>query len=246
VPSELRRAAPVSASGPYILALDAAGSACSVAVAAADTLLSVRSRPIATGQAEALLPMVDAAMQEAALPVSALDLVAATVGPGSFTGVRVGLAAARGIALAAALPLLGITGFEAVSACLDGKRGACGALLLAALESRRAELYVQLFGSDRPLGEPAAILPDALADWVAAGCGALPLVVAGDAVQRAVAALGARPRTTASEDGTAAVVGVAREALKRWRRGERHGRVAPLYLRAPDVTLPRGAAARSS
>jgi tRNA threonylcarbamoyladenosine biosynthesis protein TsaB len=193
-------------------------------------------------QAEVLLPMVDAAMRDAAMPVSALDLVAATVGPGSFTGIRVGLAAARGIALAAGLPLVGITGFEAVAACTSRDRSAGGPLLLVALESRRAELYVQLFGPDGPLGEPAAVLPEALAAWIAARCRPVPLLAAGDATHRAAAALAGRPETTVSEDRTPVAVGVMQQALNRWRLGERHWRAAPLYLRLPDVTLPPGRA----
>ncbi len=192
------------------------------------------------GQAEALLPMVDAAMREAAMPVSALDLVAATIGPGSFTGIRAGLAAARGIALAAGLPLIGVTGFEAVAASLERERSAADRLLLVALESRRAEFFVQIFGSDSPLGEPAAVLPEALAGWLEAGCRDLPLLIAGDAAQRAAATLAGRPWTSVAQDRTAAAVGAAREALRCWRRGERHGRTEPLYLRLPDVTLPRG------
>jgi tRNA threonylcarbamoyladenosine biosynthesis protein TsaB len=191
------------------------------------------------GQAEALLPMVDRVMQEAAMPVAALDLVAATVGPGSFTGIRVGLAAAQGIALAAALPLVGVTGFEAVAACVDRSRLGDGRLLLAALESRRAELYVQVFALHRAVGGPAAVMPEALAEWVEASCRALPLLIAGDAAQRGAAALAGRPRTTVSEDRTAPAVGVARAALRRLREGTGFGRSEPLYLRLPDVTLPR-------
>jgi tRNA threonylcarbamoyladenosine biosynthesis protein TsaB len=208
-------------------------------VTAADTLLAVQSRAMPRGQAEALLPMVDAVMREAAMPVAALDLVAATVGPGSFTGIRVGLAAAQGIALAETLPLVGVTGFEAVAACVDRGCDDDSRLLLTALESRRAELYVQVFALDQAVGEPAAVTPEALRAWIEACCPALPLLIAGDAAQRAAAALAGRPRTTVSADRTAAAVGVARSALRRWREGTGFGRNEPLYLRPPDVTLPR-------
>jgi tRNA threonylcarbamoyladenosine biosynthesis protein TsaB len=194
------------------------------------------------GQAEALLPMVDAVMREAAMPVASLDLVAATVGPGSFTGIRVGLAAAQGIALAAALPLVGVTGFEAVAGCLDRGRDDDRRLLLAALESRRAELYVHVFDWDRAVGEPAAVTPEALCAWIETRCGTRPLLIAGDAAQRAAAALAGRPRTTVSAGWTAAAVGVARSVLRRWREGAGFGRSEPFYLRPPDVTLPRRAA----
>jgi tRNA threonylcarbamoyladenosine biosynthesis protein TsaB len=240
VPSNPETAAPGGAR-PRILALDTAGSVCSVAVAAADTLLSVESRPMLRGQAEALLPMVDAAMRAVALPVSALDMIAATVGPGSFTGIRVGLSAARGIAFAASLPLIGITVFEAVAAGVDCGAGADRSLLLVALDSRRIELYVQVFDGDMPLGPPDAVMPQALARWIAESCADRCLRVAGDAAQRAASALVGRARTTVAQ-APAAVVGIARETLRRWRRGEPHRRAEPLYLRPPGVTLPRGAA----
>lgn len=199
-------------------------------------------------------------MREAALPASALDLVAATVGPGSFTGIRVGLAAARGIALAAGIPLLGVTGFEAVAAAAElggseiGEVGqeAAGPVLLAVLESRRADLYLQFFDRGqfgdrrredrrRPRGEPAAVMPDALAERVHRIAGPNPLLIAGDAAHRAAVALDRRPHTMVVDDLPAVAAGVARAALCHWRAGE-IGRASPIYLRPPDVTLaPRAA-----
>jgi tRNA threonylcarbamoyladenosine biosynthesis protein TsaB len=241
VPSDRKTAVPVGIGRPRVLALDVAGSACSVAVAAAADVLSMRSQPMLRGQAEALLPMVDAAMREAALPVKALDLVAVTVGPGSFTGIRVGLAAARGIAFAASLPLVGVTGFEAVAASLLSENDADSRLVLAALESRGAELYVQLFDRDRPLAAPAVLLPEALAERIAASCGDRPLRIVGDAAERAVSALAERPQTSIGVP-PAVVLGVARAALLRWRRGEPAGRAEPFYLRPPGTSLPRAGA----
>jgi tRNA threonylcarbamoyladenosine biosynthesis protein TsaB len=195
------------------------------------------------GQAEVLLPMVDAAIRDTALRVAELDLVAVTVGPGSFTGIRVGLAAAQGIVLAAGLPLLGVTGFEAVAAANDSGDTS---LLLIALESRRAELFVQVFDRARPLTAPAAVPPASLAVWIEAKCGRRPLRVAGDATARAAAALAEHRRLTIASTPNAVAVGVAREALRRWRRGERKGRTEPLYLRPPAVTRPAGRAEPSA
>ena len=101
-----------------LLAVDTAGSSCSIAVAAGNEILCLRHEPMERGQAEALLPMAAAAMREAGFPPASLDCVATAVGPGSFTGIRVGLAAAQGIALALGAPLIGVTGFEAVVAAL--------------------------------------------------------------------------------------------------------------------------------
>ena len=84
-----------AASGePIVLALDSAGSGCSVVVAAGETVLAAEQCTTAHGQAERLLLMVDAVMRKSGLSTLALDIVGTTIGPGSFTGIRVGLAAA--------------------------------------------------------------------------------------------------------------------------------------------------------
>src|SRR6266436_821554 len=167
-------------SGPVILAIDSAGLACSAVVAVGDTILSAERVETRHGQAEALMPMVDAAMRKAGLPPAALDLVAATVGPGSFTGIRVGLAAARGIALATGAQLVGVSSFEAVAASLAQGLAQglvqpdCGDVqfLLIALESRREDLYVQLFARPwNPVGPPASMMPAALGEAVNAAVG---------------------------------------------------------------------------
>ena len=106
--------------GPLGLALDSAGSACSAAVAAGGKVLASQSIDALHGQAEKLVPMVDTVMRQAGIPPAALDLVVTTVGPGSFTGIRAGIAAARGIALAANARLVGVTSFDAVAACSAG------------------------------------------------------------------------------------------------------------------------------
>ncbi|MGH7098829.1 MAG: tRNA (adenosine(37)-N6)-threonylcarbamoyltransferase complex dimerization subunit type 1 TsaB, partial [Stellaceae bacterium] len=162
---------------PVVLALDVAGLASSVAVATGETLLAAERIDSAHGQAEHLMPLIEQAMRRAGLAAADLDLIAATIGPGSFTGLRAGLAAARGIALALDLPLFGITGFAAVAADLAVTGG--GAALLVALESRRADLYVQVFDARRrPCGAPLAVMPEQLAEAVAAAVGAAPLRVA--------------------------------------------------------------------
>ena len=229
-------------SEPVVLALDAAGLVCSVAVAIGERVLGVERMERIHGQAEVLLPMVEAAMRKAALPPSALDLVGTTVGPGSFTGVRVGLAAARGIAFSTGALLIGVTGFEAVAAGLARSGDDLRArFLLIALESRREELYIQLFDlAGGSLGEPAAVLPIALGEVVERAIGEAPLLVAGDAAHRAALALSRHLRTTVIEDSASDAVGLARVALHQWRRSGRGNQPRPLYLHAPEVTLWSG------
>jgi tRNA threonylcarbamoyladenosine biosynthesis protein TsaB len=225
-------------SGPVILAIDSAGLACSAVVAVGDTILSAERVETSHRQAEALMPMVDAAMRKAGLPPAALDLVAVTVGPGSFTGIRVGLAAARGIALATGAQLVGVSSFEAVAAGLA--QADCGDVqfLLIALESRREDLYVQLFALPwNPVGPPASMMPAALGGAVNAAVGAAPLLVAGDAAQRAALVLSNCADTIIVENSAPDAAGVLRAGLHRWRSGAVDA-PRPLYLRPPDVTLP--------
>jgi tRNA threonylcarbamoyladenosine biosynthesis protein TsaB len=225
-------------SGPVILAIDSAGLACSAVVAVGDTILSAERVETRHSQAEALMPMVDAAMRKAGLPPAALDLVAATVGPGSFTGIRVGLAAARGIALATDAQLVGVSSFEAVAAGLAPPDCGDVQFLLIALESRREDLYVQLFALPwNPVGPPASVMPAALGEAVNAAVGAAPLLVAGDAAQRAALVLSNCADTIIVEDSAPDAVGVLRAGLHRWCSGTVDA-PRPLYLRPPDVTLP--------
>ena len=101
-----------------VLAMDTALGACSAAVL--DTvyggIIAAVSQPMARGQAEALMPLVQRVMNDASLAFADIDRIAVTTGPGSFTGLRVGIAAARGIALAAGRPIVGLTTLAAYAA----------------------------------------------------------------------------------------------------------------------------------
>src|SRR5882672_1570381 len=101
-----------------ILAIDTALDACAAAVldTSAGQLIAAESQAMKRGHAEALMPLIARVMKEAGLPFTALDRIAVTTGPGSFTGLRVGLSAARGIALAAGKPAVGVTTLTAFAA----------------------------------------------------------------------------------------------------------------------------------
>jgi tRNA threonylcarbamoyladenosine biosynthesis protein TsaB len=215
-----------------LLALDTALAACSVALVEDDRVLAAQSVVMGRGQAEALMPMVRDCMAAARLDFAALDLLAVTVGPGSFTGLRTGIAAARGLALALGRPLVGVTTLEVLAhGAVPAEQGGC--TILAAIDAHRGELYVQPFAADlSPLAPPSA---RAVADALGiAPAGPIHLVGSG----AALAAAGDSARCTLSSrppDPDVAVV--ARLALRRWRTG-RSEAVAPLYLRAPDAKLP--------
>ena len=183
--------------------------------------------------------MIDDAIRRSSLLPSAIDLIGLTVGPGSFTGIRVSLSAARGIALATQARLIGVSGFEAVAANLARPVGSTPGYLLIALESRREDLYIQIF--DRAGGapsEPRAVMPALLGAVLDESIGEAPVFIAGDAAERAASALSRRPGMAVIEASAPDAAGVLRAVRRRWRAGERGGKLLPLYLRAPDVTLP--------
>lgn len=215
---------------PVVLAFDTAGSACSVALARGDETLAHERLEMRHGHAEALLPMVDRVMAAAGLLPQEIGTIALTVGPGGFTGIRAGLAAAHGLALAADARLVGISSFVVVASMIAKSN----TTLLVALDSRRDDLYVQLFDARHaPLTDGEAIAPARLAAWVADG----ELAIAGDVVEAAAAAFGSRLGLQLIPNSAPDALGVL-AALRRW--PERADPMAyPLYLRPPDVSLPK-------
>jgi tRNA threonylcarbamoyladenosine biosynthesis protein TsaB len=112
---------------------------------------------------------------------------------------------------------------------------------MIALESRREDLYVQFYERNgEPLCEPAAIMPSVLGDVVDATIGGMPLLIAGDAAQRASVALAQRPDTAVLKGSTPDASAALRAGLRLLRLEKSVGTPRPLYLRPPDVTLPNG------
>jgi tRNA threonylcarbamoyladenosine biosynthesis protein TsaB len=114
-----------------VIAIDCALEECQVAVLAGGEVRSRLSEAMARGQAERIAPMAREAMAQARLAFTDIDRIVATTGPGSFTGVRVGLAFARGLAVALSRPCVGVSTLEAL-ALADGANGLRGALIGAA------------------------------------------------------------------------------------------------------------------
>ncbi len=216
-----------------VLGLDTATVGCSVALVEGRRVVAERSVETPRGQSESLVPMICDVLSEASVDWKDLDLIAVTVGPGAFTGLRIGLSAARGAALAAKIPCLGVTTLEAIaqSALSPGP-------FLAVLDTKRADFYAQSFGKSRqPLGEPLAVMPDAL-PLMAAGD---PVFVVGDAAEQAIEILaGAGVRAVWDGGPSAPNAGVvAALAADRWVPGSRVPPPTPLYLRPADAVKPR-------
>ena len=216
-----------------ILALDTAGNSCSVALWRGGAVAAQDFEAMPRGQSERLFPMISGVLEAANLGFADLDGLAVTVGPGAFTGVRIGLAAARGLALARSLPLFGATSFE-VAAFAVPEEVRAGRLLAVALDSKRADLYVQAFGHAAP--PPAALRPESLDAYLPEGA----LLLTGSGLDQARPALAAAGRDvtawTACEPAATALV---RLAVSQGLPESGADRPAPLYLRPPDVTLPK-------
>lgn len=131
-----------------ILAIDTALDACSAAVLDTETaeLRALESLPMKRGHAETLMPLIARVMQSAELGFSTLDRIAVTVGPGSFTGLRVGISAARGLALASGKPAVGLTTLSAYAATIVGQSKS--APVISAIDARHEHVYFQIVAGD--------------------------------------------------------------------------------------------------
>lgn len=205
------------------LGLDTALGACSVALVRESGIVARSHEVMSTGHAERLAPMVETLMRETGIAFASLTRIAVTTGPGTFTGQRIGLAFARGLALALKIPCIGTTTLEAMAAAARAERPVHG--VLVATDARRGECYAQVFAADgAPEGIPALLTLEAAAALVTPGT-----TLAGSAADLLSAHGGV---LSAIRQPDAAFV--AQIALTRPDAGPPH----PLYLRAPDAKLP--------
>lgn len=178
---------------------------------------------MARGHQERLAPMAQAAMAEAGLSFDRLERIAVTVGPGSFTGLRVGIAFAKGLTSALGIPGVGIGTLEALAAEASG-------LVFAAIDARREQVYVQPFEDGRPLTPPDAVRLETAAARLAEIAMGRPLTLVGSGAQLLAPMVpGARVLSLEGADARQ----VARLGAER-----SPGPLEPLYLRAPDAKLP--------
>lgn len=207
-----------------VLVIDTALDACTAAVfggAGPDDMraLGLRSEIMARGHSERLGGFVRDAVAEAGDGFEALDRIGVTVGPGSFTGLRVGLAFAQGLGAALGVPVVGVSTLAALARSADGDEGPTAAVI----DARRGQVYLQLFADGGPASEPEALsLEDAVArlagrSWRIVGSGA---ALVG----------GAQSTLTAPDPAALATLTAAFDPATNPPR--------PLYLRAPDATPP--------
>jgi tRNA threonylcarbamoyladenosine biosynthesis protein TsaB len=168
-----------------VLGLDTSTTACSVALMVNGDVVAHRFEEMSRGQAERLNPMSAEVMADAGRGFHDLDLIAVSTGPGAFTGLRIGLACARALALAADLPVAGVTTFAALARAVpDGERS--GRALAVCVNARRRDVFAQLFDDALvPAGAPRSLTPEEAVDTFADG----RFLLAGDGVGQIADAL---------------------------------------------------------
>lgn len=209
------------------LALDTANDRIAVALAGAGKAVA-RSEAISRGHAERLFPLIDEVLAAADVEIEQVARIAVNVGPGSFTGIRIAVAAARGLGLALGIPVVGIDALHLIAASLsepaDGP-------VLAAVDARRGEVYAALYG---PNGEVLEAPFAADADAVLARLGDRATVLAGSGATILADQATAASRRVPPVDAMTATDPLALARLG----GAADPAIAPprpLYLRAPDA-----------
>lgn len=205
---------------PRTLAFDTSAAHCAAVLLSGDRVAARRFEPMERGQAERLMPMLEEMLGEAGTSWRDLDAVAVCTGPGNFTGCRIGVAAARGLAFGLGVPAIGVSAFEALAGTVDGAALACWT-------DRKGQVFAQPWRHGASLGPPTADL------GTPAG---LPgnAVCVGTGAAVAAAALGlAEGTATAAEEF---IVALARTGARR--AGTPQPPPAPLYLRPPDAAPP--------
>ncbi len=210
-----------------ILVIDTALGACTAAVFDDDRCLAVESETMLKGHQERLGGFVRDAMAEAGIAFAALDRIGVTVGPGSFTGLRVGLAFAQGLGAALDRPVVGVSTLAGLAETAMETAGF--GRVFAAIDARRGQVYAQAFEHGHPTSPPEALTLDQAAERLGdldPDC----IVGTGAALLTAFA-----PRASLQDHVAPSSQALGRLVL---RADPTEALPRPLYLRAPDATVP--------
>lgn len=216
------------------LALDTAGNACAACLydSASDRVLAEKTEEIGKGHAERLMGLISEVLDEAKITYQQLDKIITTIGPGSFTGIRVGVATARGFGVGLGIPVVGVSNLEALmdecSRSREEEKAGKHAVLLTA---GRGEIYA-LLDFDTPFsraGKPFAAEVDAIVDLLSAHD---DVTACGDGATSLDGSLACRDNRRQASISTVARIGAGRD--------DEGNRPEPLYLRKPDAQPQSG------
>ncbi|NDR55937.1 tRNA (adenosine(37)-N6)-threonylcarbamoyltransferase complex dimerization subunit type 1 TsaB [Aliiruegeria sabulilitoris] len=210
-----------------ILAFDTSGPHCATALLQGDELHGARVMEMKRGQAEALMPLLEETLAGRGLAWSDLDALAVGIGPGNFTGIRISVSAARGLALALGIPAVGVSNFEIMA------HGNTAQELLVCLPAPREQVYLQLFRYGRPAGKPRlAALSELPNDLGTTGS----TTIIGHLAEEISAQTAGSAIPAVLEDIPERIARIARRRLLE--EGMPAERPAPLYVRAADAVPP--------
>ncbi len=213
----------------HSLGIDTCFGACSVAVIGPGGRVTSRMERMSTGHAERLLPMIDEVLTEAGIEMQDIERIAVTRGPGTFTGMRIGISAARALSLSISVPIVSFTSLEVMAhdPSLPNDR-----TILVAVDAHRGEIYTQLFAAKTraPLSDPQLLTPD----YGAALLGEQPVLAVGSGARLIAEAAAAKghhlpidfPELLPAIDN---VLSIAAS------RTPMTSALKPLYLRPPDA-----------
>ena len=216
----------------YTLAFDTTGKSCSIILLKGNKPVSAFAKSMDYGQAELLIPQIKKMLEAASLKFKDLGLLAVCVGPGSFTGVRASISAARSFKIACpALEIIGISAFEVYANSL--KEEELSEANLVVIETKREDFYYQIF--DKKLNSITAPAAAAKEEIIKQAQGK-KLTVTGDGVERFLYAPAGLNLNIVKTPDSISIEELASLGIKRFKNKELD-HPKPLYLRAPDVCM---------
>ena len=219
-----------------ILCFDVSNNNCSVAIARGQEILSFKQELTPSIQAEKLMIMIESAFKEAAMDYSDIDYLAVTVGPGSFTGIRIGLAAAKGLLYASNIEGVAITNFEAAFYRLKMQVKEFDSAIIM-LNAYRNQLYVQQFFQDGTMLDPMLIDSDSIKAYLENQSGRV--VCTGSGLKEVYAPIKDMNRLVLlPRFPIVRAIHIARYADDKINAG-RIDSIEPLYIRPPDSIPPK-------
>jgi tRNA threonylcarbamoyl adenosine modification protein YeaZ len=215
---------------PRILAFDTSAAHCAAALLIGDRIVASRHEEMGRGQAERLFPMLEEVLGAAGVVWEELDAIGVGVGPGNFTGIRIAVSAARGLALSLGIPAVGVSLFEQMR-----MEAGTASDIVVSLEAPRGQAYIQKFKSGKVEGEPYLIDPHSLDAVLDASEGALILGHEAGGIARSAKMSTAKSFPFVDASIAKPAERAARLAAERFASGGEIPRPAPLYIRPADA-----------
>lgn len=217
--------------GLILLALDTSANFCSAALydCGQERVLSQKSENIGRGHAERLMGLLAEVLETAELEYKDVNRIAAVCGPGSFTGIRVGLATARGLALGLNIPVIGVNALEAIAFQHNNRENNTETPIVVALDAKRGELFAQVFSdSGKHMTRPQAVAIDQISDFTPDQ----PFRIAGSGSQAIINAIDEQSCKVISDQTAAKIDDIAKLAAQ---MPDSTNKPSPLYLRSADA-----------